>query len=157
MDVDTEATAHQNDHAPDRKYTGSCFCGAVEVEATGEPTEMGYCHCRSCRSYSGGPLSSFVLWRADRVTVTKGLELLVGFNKTGKSDRQHCGTCGGHVMTKHPGFGFTDMSPAMLPTLSFRPTVHLNYSESILPIRDGLPKFKDFPAWSGGSGQVLPE
>jgi hypothetical protein len=35
--------------------------------------------------------------------------------------------------------------------------VHLNYEETVLSIKDGLPKLKDFPAKIGGSGQVLPE
>ena len=43
------------------KYKGVCFCGAVEIEATGTPLEMGYCHCNSCRAYSGTPVTSFIL------------------------------------------------------------------------------------------------
>ena len=35
--------------------------------------------------------------------------------------------------------------------------VHLNYEETVLPMRDGLPKLKDFPAHAGGSGETLPE
>jgi len=35
---------------------------------------------------------------------------------------------------------------ATLPTLKFNPGVHINYAETVLPLRDGLPKFKDFPA-----------
>ena len=52
-------------------HTGTCFCGAVEIEAAGAPIEMGYCHCESCRRYSGAPLSAYLLWRAEDVTVTK--------------------------------------------------------------------------------------
>jgi hypothetical protein len=36
-------------------HTGNCFCGEVELEVTGEPKVMGYCHCSSCRS--AGPVS----------------------------------------------------------------------------------------------------
>ncbi len=36
-------------------HVGSCFCGAVRLEVSGDPEAMGYCHCRSCRSWSGGP------------------------------------------------------------------------------------------------------
>ncbi len=35
--------------------------------------------------------------------------------------------------------------------------VHVNYAETVLPMKDGLPKFKDFPAEMGGSGENLPE
>lgn len=30
-------------------------------------------------------------------------------------------------------------------------------ADTILPMRDGLPKLKDFPAELGGSGVVVPE
>jgi len=46
---------------------------------------------------------------------------------------------------------------AMLPGLKFKPAVHVNYQESVLRIKDGLPKMKDFPKEMGGSGAVLPE
>jgi hypothetical protein len=138
-------------------HKGACFCGAVEIEATGEPVEMGYCHCSSCRSYSGGPLVAFTLWKADRVRVTRGADLLGGINKTGMSDRRFCRKCGGSLMTEHPGMGFTDVNAAILPSVAFRPVVHLNYAETVLPVRDGLPKLRDFPAEVGGSGEMMPE
>ena len=141
----------------DAKHRGTCFCGTVEIEAAGAPLEMGYCHCASCRHYSGAPLSAFLLWRAEDVRVTRGAEHLGRFNKSGMSDRQHCMRCGGHVLTAHPGLGLTDVRPPMLPGVAFEPSVHLHYAEAVLPIRDGLTKLRDFPAHVGGSGAVLPE
>jgi hypothetical protein len=41
--------------------------------------------------------------------------------------------------------------------VAFAPTVHLNYGEAVLPVKDGLTKLKDFPAHAGGFGVVLPE
>src|SRR5918997_884428 len=76
---------------------GACFCGAVEVEATGAPVDMGYCHCASCRTYAGAPLVAFTIWPAADVAVTKGAEHLGGFNKVGTSDRKFCVRCGGHL------------------------------------------------------------
>jgi hypothetical protein len=138
-------------------HRGTCFCGAVEIEATGAPLEMGYCHCDSCRRYSGAPLSAYLLWKAEDVKVTRGAEHLRGFNRTGMSDRRHCTRCGGHVLTAHPGMGLTDVRPPVLPGVAFRPTVHLNYTKALLPVRDGLPKLRDFPAHAGGSGETVPE
>ena len=120
-------------------HTGTCFCGAVEIEVSGTPLEMGYCHCSSCRSYSGGPLGAYILWKAENVRITRGAEFVGRFNKTGMSDRQFCRTCGGHMMTGHPGLGRTDVRAAVIPTVPFVPTVHLNYAETVLPIRDGVP------------------
>jgi hypothetical protein len=138
-------------------HTGSCFCGAVEIEVTGVPEEMGYCHCSSCRSYSGAPVTAFTLWKDGNVKVTKGAELLGRFRKTEMSDRRFCTRCGGHMLVDHPGLGLTDVHAAVIPTLAFRPTVHLNYAETVLPMKDGLPKLRDFPTEAGGSGETIPE
>ena len=135
------------------KHRGECFCGAVQVEVTGEPEGMGYCHCRSCRSWSGGPVNAFTLWKLESVHVTAGAEHVATFQKTPLSQRQFCRLCGGHVMNTHPPLGLIDVFAATLPTVEFRPGLHLNYAETVLPMRDGLPKFKDFPADVGGSGE----
>ena len=129
----------------------------VAIEVMGTPEVMGYCHCRSCRSYSGAPVSAFTLWKKENVRIAKGAEFLGWFNKTGFSDRQFCTRCGGHVMVDHPSLGLTDVHAATIPTVVFEPTVHLNYAETVLPMRDGLPKLKDFPAEVGGSGETMPE
>lgn len=138
-------------------HSGSCFCGTVKLEAIGAPEVMGYCHCQSCRSWSGGPVNTFTLWKPEAVRVTKGGEHVATFQKTAFSRRQYCGRCGGHLMTIHPTIGLVDVSSATLPTLAFPPGVHVNYAETVLPIRDGLPKLKDFPAAFGGSGDAVPE
>lgn len=138
-------------------HKGACFCGAVQVEVTGEPEGMGYCHCTSCRSWSGGPVNAFSLWKPDTVRVTSGGEHVATYAKTPASERQYCTKCGGHLMTRHPGLGLVDVFAATIPTLRFAPGVHVNYAETVLPMRDGLPKFKDFPAAFGGSGEMVPE
>jgi hypothetical protein len=60
-------------------------------------------------------------------------------------------------MTDHPKLGLVDVYAATIPTLKFTPAVHVNYAETVLPMRDGLPKLRDFPAEMGGSGDVVPE
>lgn len=139
------------------KHHGACFCGAVELEVTGEPQGMGYCHCRSCRSWSGGPVNAFSLWKPDQVKVTKGAGSIGTFAKTKASERKFCTKCGGHLMTNHPGLGLVDVFAATIPTLAFAPGVHVNYSETVLPMKDGLPKFRDFPKEFGGSGETAGE
>ncbi len=139
------------------KYKGECFCGAVHVEVTGEPEGMGYCHCQSCRSWSGGPVNAFSLWKPDAVRVTAGSEHLATFSKTPASERQYCKKCGGHLMTNHPGLQLVDVFTATLPELDFKPGLHINYAETVLPMKDGLPKMKDFPAEFGGSGEQVKE
>ena len=137
-------------------HTGSCYCGAVEIEASGDPIDMGYCHCNNCRRYSTAPVSIFTLWKPETVKITKGAESLGKFHSSEMSHRRYCSKCGGHVMIDHPSLGLADIRVA-LSGVAFKPTVHLNYSEKVLPIKDGLPKLADFPKEIGGSGETLPE
>ena len=138
-------------------YVGRCFCGAVEIEVTGAPEAMGYCHCNSCRSWSAAPVNAFTLWKSEAVKVKSGAEHVATFEKTAFSQRKHCKLCGGHLMAGHQPVGLIDVYAATIPALKFVPAVHVNYAETVLPMKDGLPKLKDFPAELGGSGVVLPE
>jgi hypothetical protein len=139
------------------QHTGACFCGAVTLEVTGVPEAMGYCHCSSCRSWSAGPVNAFTLWKPASVKVTRGSELVGRFKKNANSERQWCTKCGGHLLTDHPLWGLTDVYAATIPSMQFTPGVHVNYAETVLRRKDGLPKLKDFPAELGGSGVTVPE
>lgn len=141
----------------DGTHTGTCFCGAVEIEAAGAPLEMGYCHCSSCRAYSGAPLAAFALWPDGQVRVTRGASGLGRFQKSPMSVRRFCTNCGGHVMVAHPDLGVTSVVAGVLKDLAFAPEVHLNYAETVLPVKDGLPKLKGFPVAAGGCGETLAE
>ena len=138
-------------------YKGECFCGAIHIEVSGKPETMGYCHCRSCRSWSAGPVNALTLWQPSAVRVTSGAEHLATFQKTEFSQRQYCTKCGGHIMTNHPTIGLVDVYAATIPTLKFQPSVHVNYAETVLPMRDSLPKLRDFPKEFGGSGEMMSE
>jgi hypothetical protein len=138
-------------------HTGGCYCGAVEIEVSGDPLEMGYCHCENCRRYSAAPVSAFTLWKKENVSVTKGEEFLGRFKSSDISERGYCTKCGGHIIVEHPALGLMDVRIGALRNFPFKPNVHLNYSETVLPMKDGLLKLKDFPAEIGGSNETLPE
>ena len=138
-------------------YKGRCFCGAVELTVSGDPALMGYCHCDSCRHWSAGPVNAFSLWKPEAVRVTKGEDKIGTYNKTPLSFRKWCKSCGGHLFTEHPVMGLTDVYAATIPDLRFKPAIHVNYQETVLHMKDGLPKFSDLPVEAGGSGELLPE
>ena len=140
-----------------KTHQGRCFCGAIEFTVTGEPAGMGYCHCESCRTWSAGPVNAFSLWQPDALKVTKGADQIGTFNKTPGSSRKWCKQCGGHLFTDHPGMGLVDVYAAVIPTLEFKPGIHVHYQETRLPLKDGLPKMKDMPKEMGGSGIALAE
>jgi hypothetical protein len=136
-------------------HRGTCMCKAVEIEATGPPAVQAYCHCESCRTWLSAPIHGATLWPTAQVKVLRGE--LGTFKKTEASHRQFCKQCGGRVQVIHPAIGMTDVFSVVLPDLAFAPTMHVHYGEKVLAVRDGLPKFKDFPKEFGGSGDTLPE
>ena len=138
-------------------YEGSCFCGSVRLTVSGAPAAMGYCHCESCRQWSAGPVNAFSLWPSNAVRVTQGEELISSYNKTPRSFRKWCRSCGGHLFTVHPQWGLTDVYAAVIPTLPFQAAVHVNYQETVLRIHDGVAKLRDLPADMGGSGTAVAE
>jgi hypothetical protein len=139
------------------RHSGSCFCGAVEFSVSGDPVAMGYCHCRSCRHWSAGPVNAFTLWSPGSVVITKGGDSISAFQKTERSIRKWCAKCGGHLFTEHPHWNLIDVYAATIPTQNFKPALHVNYQETILPLPDGLPKYKDVPKEMGGSGVIVPD
>jgi hypothetical protein len=138
-------------------YKGACFCGAVQIEVSGDPAAMGYCHCADCRLWSAGPINTFTLWPPASVKVTQGADQIDTFAKTENSERKWCKKCGGHIMTNHPGMGLVDVYAPVIPGLEFKPMMHVFYAEKMVSVKDGLPKLKDVPAEMGGSGDTLPE
>lgn len=138
-------------------YKGSCFCGAVRFTVTGEPAAMGYCHCGDCRLWSAGPVNALTLWNPEAVKVTQGEDKIRTYNKSTRSFRKWCATCGGHLFTDHPEWNLIDVYAATIPSFPFKPGVHVNYQETVLRMKDGLPKLKDLPKEMGGSGEEIPE
>ena len=146
------------------KHKGRCFCGSVQFTLSGEPEAMAYCHCNSCRHWSAGPVSAFTLWKPGSVQITKGSDNIAAFDKnpgandeTINSNRQWCNSCGGHLYTEHPAMGLIDVPSAVISAFAFKPGSHVHYQETVHPMKDGLPKFRDLPAEAGGSGEQLAE
>jgi hypothetical protein len=140
-----------------KTYQGGCFCGAVQLTVSGEPAGMGYCHCESCRSWSAGPVNAFTLWKPEAVKVTRGADKIGTFNKTERSYRKWCMTCGGHLFTEHPQWELIDVYAATIPDFPHQAGVHVHYQETKLRMKDGAPKMKDLPKEMGGSGVTVME
>lgn len=155
---------NQQQEKTETHYQGRCFCGAVRFSLKTEPAAMAYCHCDSCRQWSAGPLSAFTLWNPDHLQIIQGQQHITSFDQNPGSEneelvsiRKWCSKCGGHVFTEHPIMGLIDVPAVVIRGLEFKPGFHVHYQESVFPVKDGLPKFKDLPAEAGGSGIELAE
>jgi hypothetical protein len=86
-----------------KKRRGSCLCGAVVFEVTGEIRGVGQCHCSQCRKVSGTNGNAvFLVSKADFAwisgeTDTKKFSLPSGWSIT------RCVTCGSPLPDSYDG------------------------------------------------------
>jgi hypothetical protein len=72
------------------KIKGNCLCGAVEFE-TSLPGHIDACHCKTCRSWNGGPFIGADF--REGITFIKD-EGLVWYESSEWAKRGFCKTCG---------------------------------------------------------------
>ena len=60
-------------------------------------------------------------------------------------------------MAEHPHINFVDVYAAVIPGFPFRPSMHCYYGERVLTMKDGIPKYADYPVEIGGSGELMRE
>lgn len=84
---------------------------------------------------------------------------MLGPDGTNFSHRLSCRNCGGCVANAHPGIGKVDVCGGVLDFggSMFDFDFHTNYSSSVLRIKDGKPKFADFPKDLDGTGILVDE
>ena len=129
----------------------------MAIEVAGAPDVMGYCHCGDCAAWAAAAINSFGYWPANSVRIAKGEDRIGTFNKTANVYRRFCKVCGGHVFTDIGPGNSLMVYPNAVPGLAHEPTLHVHYGSKTVSVRDGLPKFKDLPTETGGSGEILPD
>jgi hypothetical protein len=72
--------------------TGSCLCGAVNFEVTGDLPGPDACHCTQCRKHSGHYFASTDVARA--ALTIRGEEHVSWFQSSAKVRRGFCKRCG---------------------------------------------------------------
>ena len=105
------------------KYSGSCICGSVKYEITGEFRFFFHCHCGRCRKSTGTGHASNVILNPDAVEWMDG-EDLIGSYKVPDAERFRtvfCKNCGGPLPRVAP-----DLSMAVIPagTLDSNPEIN---------------------------------
>lgn len=78
----------------DSLTSGSCLCGAVHVTVKATNKHVGACHCRMCRTWSGGPLLSI---ECGSDVSFEGASNIAVFDSSSWAERGFCRTCGTHL------------------------------------------------------------
>jgi len=130
--------------------SGSCLCGGVRFELTGEFEPRSFCHCTSCKRLSGGAGTANGFAPTDSIRVVAGQELLRTYQPPEGTAKTFCSVCGSNLFGG--GWPESERTSVRLPAIDTpfegRPRRHI-YTRSVahwetLP-EDGLERFETTP------------
>jgi hypothetical protein len=76
---------------------GSCQCGGVQFELTGEFQPRSFCHCTTCKKLSGGVGTANGFVRSDEIRILAGDELLRTYQPDEGNAKTFCSVCGSNL------------------------------------------------------------
>lgn len=129
--------------------TGSCLCGGLRFEATGEPLFQGFCQCLDCRKVGCGHYAAIGMpEHAVRISGESR-----SFGKKADSGhmiyRNFCPACGGVVFDKGEGMpGIVVINGALLDDPELFKPQSVIYTRSALSwdhVDPNLPRFAALP------------
>lgn len=129
---------------------GSCLCGAVRYEVSGEPKRFLHCHCSRCRKATGTGHATNLFLQPASLSWLSGQEQVRSFKvpEAKRFTNVFCATCGSRVPRQMQG---TDM--VLIPAGSLdddvplRPEAHIfcdsraSWSRQAEP----LPEYAEYP------------
>lgn len=129
---------------------GSCLCGDVGFEMSGDLSRVVHCHCSLCRRSRGTAFASTLFTTPERFRWTRGKDRIRAYRlpppRTYEAD--FCGRCGSLVPTVVPDFGLTLLPAGAIDTpLRPLPAVHIYVGSkaSWYDITDSAPRFEEMP------------
>ncbi len=129
---------------------GSCLCGAVAYEATGEPMFMQSCHCQRCRRSRGAAHGTNIFYRAPQFSWTRGQELIAEYKlpEARFYAVAFCRQCGGALPKVSSERGVAVIPAGSLdtdPPMRAQRHIFTNYKAPWFEITDALPQFAEGP------------
>ena len=91
-------------------FRGSCLCGSVQYEISGEAKKFYHCHCKRCRKATGTGHASNLLVKPGSIKWLKGEESIKGYKvpEAIRFTNRFCSVCGGRVPRYVPETDFID-------------------------------------------------
>lgn len=142
--------------------SGSCLCGALQFELLGRRLWVAHCHCQSCRRNSGSAVATFVGYKKEQLSYTRGERKFYASSPGVR--RGFCGDCGTpmtYESDRCPEEVHLYVSTIESPE-QYRPQVHVFFAERIpwMEVQDDLPRYEalsvgaDPVAWGPLHGQI---
>jgi hypothetical protein len=84
-------------------YQGSCLCGTVRYEITGQIGPISLCHCSRCRKANGSAFLASAEVSPSEFKIVSGHESLGDFESSPGVHRIFCRGCGSPIISRRPG------------------------------------------------------
>jgi hypothetical protein len=129
---------------------GSCLCGSVKYELSGEPKRFYHCHCQRCRKASGTGHASNIMVKTDDFQWLSGEASLKRY-KIPEAERFYthfCTQCGSAMPRHVPELGMVVVPAGSLDhEISLQPQARIFWDSRAQwsCCEDGLPVFAEYP------------
>ena len=142
--------------------TGGCMCGTVRYELVSEPSDCGWCHCRTCQLSSGTPAQAFASVKRGDWVPTAGADRVRTVQSSSFGQRSFCGECGTplYVTVDHQPETLDFSVVTLVEPEAVPPEFHIFWSSRIgwFDPGDDLPKYDRFrPHTVGLDGTEPPD
>lgn len=129
-------------------YSGSCLCGKVRFEITGEIQNIVYCHCSQCRRVQGSAFATNGNVDRKNFHFILGADELSGYESPPGQTKYFCKTCGSPIISKNTTrpntlrirLGTIESDIIERPSAHIFVTSKANWEE----IMDDLPQFESY-------------
>lgn len=126
---------------------GSCLCGTVRYEISGQLLDAGNCHCSMCRKAHGAAYATYATVSPDEFRWTSGEELVTAYESSPGASRIFCRVCGSTLgASEHGRIDFVTLG-TVEGDPGIRPRSHIFVASKApwLEIIDALPQFEEWP------------
>jgi hypothetical protein len=125
-------------------FKGSCNCGAVKYQVSGEAQKIVNCHCNLCRKMNGAAFSTYVIFLENDFKILSGE--LKSNSVSENATKYFCGNCGTPIFNSNPKFvgltivyfGTLALANELVPEINIYSESELEWVRSI----NRLPSFE---------------
>jgi hypothetical protein len=122
-------------------FSGGCQCGAVRYEASTQPNDVSYCHCRMCQKAFGAPFAILAQVRRTDIQFVKEAPSI--YRSSSLAERGFCSHCGTPLTFAYNDSDWISVSIGSLDEPErFPPNQHYGVESLIhwLHLQDDLPR-----------------
>ena len=132
----------------EKVYTGGCRCGDVSYSCTGEPYDVGNCHCIDCQKSSGAPFITWATYKLKNFTIhsNKLKEICLNEGVT----RGFCEKCGTNLTWQSASYpNWIVVSVMSIDEQTWKPEYesHLSSKVSWVKTIDNIPHYSKGPKY----------